>query len=208
MSERDLQTTTLHNLIDRIQGGDDAARDELLRRVCDRLERLCRKMLGRFPGVRRWEQTGDVLQNALMRLLRSLQEIRPASTRDFFGLAAEHIRRELIDLTRHYQAERRLASQPITPIGQGLADSSSASDWEPPAKTDDNLELERWCAFHEAVEKLPVEEREVVGLVFYHGWTQLEVADLFQVNERTIRRRWQSACLKMQELLGGEIPQF
>lgn len=208
MSDQDFQTTTLHNLIDRIQGGDDAARDELLRRVCDRLERLCRKMLGRFPGVRRWEQTGDVLQNALVRLLRSLQQIRPASTRDFFGLAAEHIRRELIDLARHYQAERRFAGQHATPPPLANSESSSASSWNPPDKPEESADLERWCAFHEAVEKLPIEEREVLGLVFYHGWTQQEVADLFQVNERTIRRRWQSACLRLQELLGGEIPQF
>lgn len=208
MNDPELQTTTLHNLIDRIQGGDDVARDELLRRVCDRLERLCRKMLGRFPGVRRWEQTGDVLQNALMRLLRSLQQIRPASTRDFFGLAAEHIRRELIDLARHYQAERRFAGQHVTPIGLAQSENASAASWEPTGKEDDTTDLERWRTFHEAVEKLPIEEREVVGLIFYHGWTQLEVADLFQVNERTVRRRWQSACLKLQELLGGEIPPF
>src|SRR5262249_31686133 len=30
--------------------------------------------------------------------------------------------------------------------------------------------LERWAAFHEAVETLPAEQREVVGLTFYHGW--------------------------------------
>ena len=28
-------------------------------------------------------------------------------------------------------------------------------------------------------------------LTFYHGWTQAEIAELFQVDERTIRRRWQ-----------------
>ncbi len=206
MSERELDTTTLHRLIDRIQGGDAAARDELLQRVCGRLERLCRKMLGKFPAVHRWEQTGDVLQNSLLRLLRSLQQIKPASTRDFFGLAAEHIRRELLDLLRHYQAEKRAAEQPLASLDNAPSDNSSA--WELSQETDDHLQLERWRAFHEAVEQLPVEEREVVGLIFYHGWTQQEVAALFQVNERTIRRRWQSACLKLQELLGGEIPTF
>jgi len=47
----------------------------------------------------------------------------------------------------------------------------------------------------------------VVGLVFYHGWTPTPVfAELFQVAERTIRRRWRSACLRLGEALGGDFP--
>ena len=53
------------------------------------------------------------------------------------------------------------------------------------------------------VSQLPVEQREVVGLVFYHGWTQAKIAELFGVDERTIRRRWSSACQKVRELVGG-----
>lgn len=48
---------------------------------------------------------------------------------------------------------------------------------------------------------LPTDEREVVGLIFYHGWSQEEVAELFQVTERTVRRWWQSARLKLHERL-------
>ena len=67
-------------------------------------------------------------------------------------------------------------------------------------------ELDRWQALHEAVEKLPVEEREVFGLVFYHGWTQIQIAELLNVNERTVRRYWQSVCLRLSELLNGDLP--
>jgi DNA-directed RNA polymerase specialized sigma24 family protein len=42
--------------------------------------------------------------------------------------------------------------------------------------------------------------------VFYHGWTQAQIAELFEVDERTIRRRWQSACLRLNELVGGDLP--
>jgi RNA polymerase sigma factor (sigma-70 family) len=56
------------------------------------------------------------------------------------------------------------------------------------------------------VECLPAEEREVVGLVFYHGWTQAKVAELFQVSERTVGRRWHSACLRLQQLLNSQLP--
>jgi RNA polymerase sigma factor (sigma-70 family) len=48
---------------------------------------------------------------------------------------------------------------------------------------------------------LPVEERQVVELIFYHGWTQAEVADLFDVTVRTVQRRWQTALMKLHRVL-------
>jgi RNA polymerase sigma factor (sigma-70 family) len=75
-----------------------------------------------------------------------------------------------------------------------------------PAARDNEEELERWRCFHEEVEKLPVEEREVVGLRFYHGWTDAEIAELFGVAERTVRRRWASGCSRLSEALKGELP--
>jgi len=198
----DFQTIHLHELIDRIQKGDEDARDELIRTVGNSLERLARKMLQRYPGVHRWEETGDVLQNALLRLLRAVQEIKPPSVRDFFGLAAEQVRRELIDLARHYRSGKGL--------GRNLASHGDSIlrkvDVEDPAVKDDNLE--RWHDFHEAVYRLPPEEREVMGLVFYHGWTQAQIAELFQTSERTVRRRWQSACLKVDQMVKGGLPEL
>jgi RNA polymerase sigma factor (sigma-70 family) len=207
MLDPSLHTTELHVLLDRMRADDPAAREELLRTVGCRLERLARKMLRNFPGVARWEQTDDVLQNALVRLLRALQEVRPPSIRAFFALAATQMRRELLDLARHYQgpegAGANLDSRPnYTPV-QG----TSAPGLEPAERTDLDRDVERWCAFHQQVEQLPVEEREVVSLVFYHGWTQVEIATLFQVNERTVRRYWHSACVKLSEALGGALPE-
>jgi DNA-directed RNA polymerase specialized sigma24 family protein len=34
--------------------------------------------------------------------------------------------------------------------------------------------------------------------VFYHGWTQVKIAELFGVDERTIRRRWATACDRLR----------
>ena len=45
-------------------------------------------MLRGFPNVRRWADTDDVLQSALMRLLHTLQATRPEDTRHFADLAA------------------------------------------------------------------------------------------------------------------------
>src|SRR5207249_1409885 len=103
MTRPTVDTARLHGWVDRMRGGDRTARDELLRAVCDRLERLARSMVRRYPGVHRWEETGDVFQNAVLRLLSALEEVRPDSTRAFFGLAAEQMRRVLLDLAkRHY----------------------------------------------------------------------------------------------------------
>ena len=88
MSES-LKTTELHDLVDRIQAGDRQAADDLIRRSAERLENLARKMLRGFPDVRRWEETGDVFQTAITRLLRTLRDVTPDSVAGFFRLAAQ-----------------------------------------------------------------------------------------------------------------------
>ena len=200
MGDGSADSVQLQGWLDRMQRGDLAARDELLRHFCLRLERLARKMLHRYPGVQRWVQTDDVLQNALVRLFRALQEVRPGTVRQFFGLAAEQMRRELIDLARHYQGPQGMGAHHASWAAET---GSNADTVEPPAPAEDPAELERWCAFHEEVEKLPAEEREIVGLVFYHGWSQADIAALFQVDARTVRRRWQSVMTRLHRLLRG-----
>jgi RNA polymerase sigma-70 factor (ECF subfamily) len=201
MPDPSFHITQLNGLLDRMKAGDEAATEELLIRVGNRLERLTRKMLRSFPGVHRWEQTDDVLQNALMRLIRALREVRPDSVRDFFGLAAMQIRRELIDLARHHYGPHGLGAHHIS---HEAADGSPKPEFDPPARTDPAADLAKWSEFHQEVEKLPVAEREVVSLVFYHGWTQAEVADLLQVTVRTVQRRWQAAMLTLHSVLRDE----
>ena len=193
------RTAQLHRWLDRLQAGDLAAREELLRSVGNRLEHLARKMLRRFPRVQHWVQTGDVLQSALLRLLRALETVQPASVRDFFGLAAEQMRRELLDLARHFYGPLGPGTHLATP---SPGDTAPSSPPEPPdPSSEEREELERWCAFHVEVARLPEEEREVVGLVFYHGWTQAEVADLVGLSVRTVRRRWDAALVRLHRLL-------
>src|SRR5947209_5001630 len=92
----------LQRCLDDLNGGDDRARERLLTHALDRLEGLAGRMLQEFPGVARWEQPEDVLQNALLRLWKALEGRAVPAVRDFFGLAAEIIRRELIDLARRH----------------------------------------------------------------------------------------------------------
>src|SRR5204862_2838941 len=148
-------------------------------------------------------QTGDVLQGAVARLLRSLEQVRPDSLRAFFGLATQQIRRELIDLARHHYG----------PEGPGAHHASAAgrAEDQPPAHekadlTHNPAALAGWCEFHEQVRKLPDEEREVVDLLFYQGLPQADAAQLLGVNVRTVQRRWQAALLKLHDALGGQWP--
>ncbi len=195
MTEASFGTVQLEGWLARMRAGDRAAPDELVRHVCGRLERLTRHMLRDYPGVHRWTETDDVLQSALLRLLRALQEARPKDTREFFALAAEQIRRELLDLARHY----------FGPLGEG-ARHLSANGEGPPLyeRADESLEpsrLAEWCEFHRHIAGLPEPEREVVDLIFYYGMTQAEAAAVLDVAVRTVQRRWQSALLRLHPIL-------
>ena len=198
MPDTSVHTTKLRLWVKRIRAGDLSARDEMLRAVHARLERLARKMLRRFPDVGRWEESGDLLQNAVLRLLRALQDVEPTSVRGFFGLAAEQMRRELLDLARRYRTRRVYG--PSHAAGPDGSDSDVSAP-DPPVAEEDADDLEKWCAFHEAVERLPVEQREVVGLIYYHGWTQAEAAEHLHLSKRSVQRRWSAAMLKLHELL-------
>ncbi len=199
--ETTFDTLQLHDYLERMRAGDEAAADAFLRKVCVRLERLARRMLRGYPNVKDWADTDDVFQSALLRLLHSLRRLRPESTRDFMTLAALHIRRELLDLARHFR--RRLDR----PGGAAGNDSDPLAHWPDPHGAGP-ADLERWAAFHEQVDQLPAEEREVVALTFYHGWTQREIAALFAVDERTVRRRWHSACQNLSLAIGPRPPEM
>jgi RNA polymerase sigma-70 factor (ECF subfamily) len=190
MPDASSHSASIQQCLDRLRRGDPAAREELLRHAGDRLERLTRKMLRGYPGVRRWTETSDVLQNALLRLLRSLEQVHPTTVRDFFGLAAVQVRRELLDLARHY----------LGPHGIGANHDSQGAD-ACGDRADDTFEpgsLAEWREFHEEVERLPAEEREVVDLIFYQGLPQAEAAELLEVTVRTVQRRWRSALIHLR----------
>src|SRR4051794_19169789 len=96
------QTSRLERCLERLRGGDPAAGRELLEHTCGRLEELAHVMLQSYPRLKRWEETADVLQSALLRLCRALEKVPPPTLADYYRLAALQIRRELLDLVRHY----------------------------------------------------------------------------------------------------------
>jgi RNA polymerase sigma-70 factor (ECF subfamily) len=186
-------TTQLLHWLELARRGDVEARGAILEHTCDRLRKLSRKMLRGFPRVRRWSETDDVLQNALLRLHRALAEVQPESPRQFYGLAATQIRRELLDLAKHYHGAEGIG-----------ANHQSDSGTMPHAQQADSVRpetLEKWTRFHEHVESLPESEREVVALIWYNDIPQIEVATILGVSLATVKRRWQAARLRLCELL-------
>jgi RNA polymerase sigma-70 factor (ECF subfamily) len=205
MAKAASQTVRIQGWLDRLRAGDESARKELLNCACERLTRLTRKMLKGYPRVKRWEQTDDVMQNATMRLYRALAEVRPASAGDFFRLAALNIRRELLDLAKHYYGPRGLGAKHAS-VRKSPGSESAPAALDPSDTADEPSRLASWTEFHAQVEKLPDEEREIFDLLWYQELSQAEAAALLHVSERTIKRRWQAARLKLHEALQGALP--
>lgn len=191
----ELQTTELRNLLHRFQAGDGSALDELIRRAASRLERMARSMLRRYPSVRQHEQTADVVQETVLSLIGALRQINFASTREFYGLAAEHIRRRLLDLARRHRRGNQV------PLDHAAGESGQI----PAPESEDDLD--RWQALHEAVAALPPDQREAFSLRFYHGWGMQEVADLLQISTRTVTRLWLRAQVALGAKLGAPLPE-
>jgi RNA polymerase sigma factor (sigma-70 family) len=202
----DERSTYLEQCLQRLRAGDGSARQELLAGACARLTELTRTMLKDYRRLQRWEQTDDVLQNALVRLHRSLQDVTPPSLRDFYRLAALQVRRELIDLARHYFGPEGGGRRHHTNAAEDDSLRTPRPAYEQPGSAEEPGALTAWGEFHRQVGALPEEEREVFDLVWYQGLKHTEAAALLGVSARTVKRRWQAACLRLHEVLKGELP--
>ena len=203
MSEQQGNTTIIQGLLDRLAGGDESAKDELIKHSMERLRRLARKRLRDNPAVRRWDETADVFQNALIRLNRALKTERPESTRGFIGLAAEQIRRELIDLWRHHYGPQGDGAHHASDPGQLDSRGIARPLYD---KGNEACDATEQAAMNEAVASLPEELREVFEKSFYFGMTQEEIANDIKASVRTVKRRWRDAKLELQQVLDGGDP--
>lgn len=185
--------------------GDQESRQQLFDLVYARLQGLARKMLKGFPGVRRWEETDDVWQNASLKLWKALGQLEINDSRHFYALAAVYIRRELIDLARrHFGPLGMGANQATREINPDA--SSQSFFFEGQDVTFEASRLSIWSEFHEQVGKLDDDERETFDLIWYQGLPQAEVARIIGVSERTVKRRWQAARLNLANSL-SQMPE-
>jgi len=194
-------STHIQALLLRLQEGDAAAHAELISYPLERLRRLARWMFHRQPDQQALEQTDDVLQKALIRLHRALSEVKPTSVRSFFGLAARQVRWVLQDLARDLAKAKM-----VMPVGDLVSTTRRQNPLEPLDMESEPSTLEEWAEFHEKVESLPEETREVFDLVWYQGLTQIEAAEVLGISLRNVKRRWLAARLLLRHLLHNECP--
>jgi RNA polymerase sigma factor (sigma-70 family) len=195
------------DLIKQLRAGIPAARDKLIERCDRRVHVLARRMLKGYPALRRFEQTDDIAQRALLRLWTALCEVELESSEHFHRLAAQHIRWTLLDLVKHYCGPEGAAAHHYTDRAGQAADAPGgpldrAADGSCEPQT-----LAGWGEFHEVVATLPDVEGEVFDLLWYDGLSQDAAAAVLGVDVRTVRRRWQSARRLLSRSFGGQRPQ-
>lgn len=195
----------LHELFPALQAGDEAARQEVVGVVVERMRQVTHRMLLSFRSVRRWDDTDDVVQNAAIRFMRALRETPLENPEHLVRLATLQIRRELVDLARKHRGPESYAANHES--NSTVVDSdvvmrvSYAADPYLPEPG-----IERWAAFHEAAGALPAEERAVFELAWFLGAEQVEVAEHLGCSVRTVKRRWESVKQALRDALGDESP--
>lgn len=196
------ETAILQSTPDEADNESLCDREAILERTMGRLVRLARRMLHAYPHLRRWEETDDVFQEAAMRLCRTVRDVKIRSTSEFFGLAALQVRRTLIDLARHHFGPQGAAahyrSDPAAPGGSRFFGAGEIADLSGEPQS-----LAEWTAFHESVEGLPREDREMFQLVWYGGATYAEAAELVGITRRTAIRRMNRARLLLEHAVVG-----
>ena len=198
-------------VLDRLRAADPADRragaDALLALVAERLRYMARRMLRGFPAVHRLNETDDVAQGAAMRLYRALATLTPADPREFLGLVALQVRRELLDLARKHTGPESIAPHRETDVAQLGGEPVHRSEQAPDeGAAREEHSLSRWVRFHDVAAALPEEERAVFEMAWYLGATQGEIADVLGVSERTVRRRWEAAREYFQLNFRGDLP--
>jgi hypothetical protein len=138
--------------------------------------------------------------------LAAQEAMTPEMVRYFYNPAALQIFcRELIDLAHHHLGPQGQAAKHHTDGSGKAADDQGCVLNVQIGEAGEPGSLEAWTNFHQWVEALPDEEPELFGLLWYEGLTQEEAAAL-GVSLRTVKRRWQSARLRLAVVLENEPP--
>jgi RNA polymerase sigma factor (sigma-70 family) len=176
---------------------DEPAVRELLERAVGRLRLLCAVLLHKsYPRLTRPPvnlETDELLSGVVAGLLTALRSTRPQTVRQFFWLAAQHMRWQLNDLAR--RLDERPVAAGLTESGVAAPAGSAASGLTPDGR--------RMLG---AIDGLPEDEREVFDLVRIQGLTHAEAAGVIGASEKTVQRRLNRARLLLSERLADLRP--
>jgi RNA polymerase sigma-70 factor (ECF subfamily) len=172
--------------------GNKAAHDELLPLVYDELRRLARRYMRR-EGPGHSLQTTGLVNEAYLRLVDQ-KNVRWQNRAHFFGIAAQLMRRILVD---HARARHRVKRG-----GGTLQVSLHEAEAISPESSTDLLALD------EALVRLAeVDGRKsrIVELRFFGGLSIEETAEVLQVSPGTVMHDWTLAKAWLYRALGNEL---
>jgi RNA polymerase sigma-70 factor, ECF subfamily len=168
-------------------GGDSVARERLVPIVYEELRRLARHYM-------RGERTGHTLQTTALvnEVYLRLTRIDAMQWRDrvhFFAMAANLMRRVLVDYARQRAREKRGGGVTIT----SLDDTAAA-----PEPAVDVVTLDRALERLSAVDP---QQGRVVELRFFAGLSVEETAEALDISPATVKRDWATAKLWLYNAL-------
>ena len=160
--------------------GDAAALEKLMPLIQAELHRLAKRYMA---GERRGHilQTTALVNEAFLRLI-DWQNVEWQNRAHFFGLAAQIMRRTLVDFARARRREKRGGDALMVSLSEAahIAQEQSADL----VALDDALQ---------ALEKLDPRQARVVELRFFAGLSLEETAEALKVSLSTVRRDWSVA---------------
>jgi RNA polymerase sigma factor (TIGR02999 family) len=175
-------------ILESIEHGDPKAADELLPLVYGELRRLAAAKMAREPPGQTLQPTA-LVHEAWLRLGADAQP-NWQNRSHFLAAAAEAMRRILVESARRKLRLKRGGRQERVE----LEESAIAA----PAEDEKILQV------HEALNTLATEDpqkAEIVKLRFFVGLGHDEIAALLGVNEKTVRRHWEVAKVRLFETI-------
>lgn len=163
-------------LLNSASAGDLAAPEKLLELVYDDLRRLAAKYMQNERSDHTLQATA-LVHEAFIRLV-DWKNVSWQNRAHFFAVAAEVMRKILIDHARKRSAQKRDGGQKI------LLDEAVSFSRE---KELDLLALEEVLS---ALEKIDKRQAKIVELRFFGGLSIEETAYILNVSETTVKREW------------------
>lgn len=199
MTESSTTTIAIESALNRFSAGDASAKDELIHRAMERLAMIARRLLRGYGGEQRVEMwTNDLFGEAYPRLSKALDDVRPTSVPQFFGLARLQFERVLLDTVR-----KKPRTVPFSQLPPNSSCSSQAIDVKDAQGGDGDLIID----LVEAISKLPEKQAETVWLKLA-GHTHREIGELLGVHHDTIDGYWQKAAIKLVRHLAPFMPRL
>ena len=165
--------------------------DELYEAVYSHLKAIAQN---RISGESNREMHATVLVNeAYLKLARQNSAWR--DRRHFYGVAAEAMRRILIDDARMRKRAKRGGQMVRQPLSAVFLPGNE--DWGP-----DLVELDEAL---NALESYSAEHSELVRLKFFSGLTFPECSEVLNVSLSTVERRWRFARAWLQSKMGKKV---